>query len=177
MTGLYGWTGRILRVDLSTGSTSTLDTMEYARNYVGGLGIAARIAWDELKPGVGPFDPENPLFVMVGPLTGTMASGAGRVIVAGIAPQQRPSVFSRSGIGGHWGAELKYAGYDGVVVVGKADKPVYLWIHDGEAEIRDAGELIGRGTYATTAALRGAHGAKTRVLACEIGRASCRERV
>ena len=60
------------------------------------------------------------LFVMVGPLTGPVASGAGRVVVAGIAPQQNPSVFSRSGVGGHWGAERKYAGYDGVVIQGAA---------------------------------------------------------
>jgi aldehyde:ferredoxin oxidoreductase len=144
--------------------------MDYVPRHVGGLGVAARIAWDELRPGIGPFDPENLLFLMVGPLTGTLASGGGRVVVAGIAPQQKPSVFSRSGMGGHWGAELKYAGFDGIVVRGCAEKPVYLWVHadadhpSGEAELRDAGGLWGRGTYATTTALRAEHGARTRVV-------------
>jgi len=162
---VYGWTGRILKVDLTRGEASTIDTADYVPHYMGGLGVAARIAWDTLKPGIDAFDPENPLFLMVGPLTGTLASGAGRVLVAGIAPQLKPSVFSRSGMGGHWGAELKYAGYDGIMVVGEADKPVYLWIHDGEVDICDAADLWGTGTYGTTAALRGRHGSKTRVVA------------
>lgn len=166
MAEMYGWAGKILRVDLSSGEILHLDTANYVPKFVGGLGIAAKIAWDELPPGVGPFDPENMLMIMAGPLTGTLASGAGRVEVAGIAPQQRPPVFSRSGMGGHWGAELKFAGYDGIVVEGAAEKPVYLWIHDGEVEIRDAGELWGKGTFSTTTALRATHGPKTRVISC-----------
>jgi aldehyde:ferredoxin oxidoreductase len=161
---LYGWTGKILRVDLSSETMTTIDTADYVPTYVGGLGIAARIAWDELDPGVGHFDPENMLFLMTGPLTGTTASGGGRVVVAGIAPQQRPPVFSRSGIGGHWGAELKYAGYDGIVIVGCASSPRYLWVHDGEVDLIEADDLWGLGTYATTNALRYRHGARTRVL-------------
>ncbi len=164
MATLNGWTGKILKVDLTRGETTTLDTADYVPAYVGGMGIAARIAWDTLRPGIDAFDPDNPLFLMVGPLTGTLASGGGRVLVAGISPQLRPSVFSRSSMGGHWGAELKYAGYDGIVVVGRADKPVYLWIHDGAVEICDAAELWGTGTYGTTAALRARYGAKTRVV-------------
>ena len=166
MSSLYGWTGKILRVDLSSGTTTTIETADYVPAYVGGLGIAARIAWDEIGPDVGPYDAENVLFLMVGPLTGTTASGGGRVVVAGIAPQQRPSVFSRSGMGGHWGAELKYAGYDGIAIVGQADEPAYLWVHDGEAELRDAAPLWGLGTFATTAALRNRHGTGTRVVSC-----------
>jgi aldehyde:ferredoxin oxidoreductase len=140
--------------------------MKYVPDFIGGLGIASRIAWEELRPGVDAFDPENMLFIMVGPLTGTMASGAGRVEVLGIAPQQHPPVFSRSGMGGHWGPELKYAGYDGIIVQGKSEKPVYLWIHDGEVEILDASNLWGRGTYGTTKALRVIHGSNTRVISC-----------
>ena len=166
MSDIHGWTGNILRVDLSSGEISTVDTMKYVPDFVGGLGIASRIAWEELSPGVDAFDPENMLFIMVGPLTGTMASGAGRVEVLGIAPQQHPSVFSRSGMGGHWGPELKYAGYDGVIVQGKAKKPVYLWIHDEQVEILDAKNLWGRGTYGTTKTLRTIHGSNTRVVSC-----------
>jgi aldehyde:ferredoxin oxidoreductase len=166
MGDVYGWTGKLLRVDLSNSETSLIDTMHYVPQFIGGLGIAARIAWEELLPGVGPFDPENMLFIMVGPLTGTLASGAGRVEVLGIAPQQHPPVFSRSGMGGHWGAELKYAGYDGVVIQGKAEKPVYIWINDGEVEIRDASSLWGVGTFGVTKALRNVHGPKTRIVSC-----------
>jgi aldehyde:ferredoxin oxidoreductase len=166
MSNLCGWTGKILHIDLSTNEASTIDTMGYAPDFIGGAGVAARIAWQALSPGVGAFDPQNPLFIMAGPLTGTLASGAGRVEVLGIAPQQYPSVFSRSGMGGHWGAELKYAGYDGVVVQGNAGKPVYVWIDDGQVEIRDAGSLWGMGTYGTTQALRARHGSQTRVISC-----------
>jgi len=166
MSEIYGWTGKILKVDLSSGGISTVSTMKYVPNFIGGLGIASRIAWEELTPGIDAFDEENILFVMVGPLTGTLASGAGRVEVLGIAPQQHPPVFSRSGMGGHWGSELKYAGYDGIIVVGKAKEPVYLWIDDGKVEILDASNLWGRGTYGTTMALRSIHGKKTRVISC-----------
>jgi aldehyde:ferredoxin oxidoreductase len=161
-----GWTGQILRVDLSSGETSTVDTMQYVPDFVGGAGVAARLAWEELSPGLDPFHPENRLYIMTGPLTGTLASGAGRVEVLGVAPQQRPSIFSRSGMGGHWGAELKYAGYDGVIVQGEASAPVYLWIDDGQVEIREASELWGKGTYATTSILRAIHGPQTRVISC-----------
>ncbi len=163
---IYGWTGRVLRVDLTAGEVSTVDTLRYVPAFVGGVGVAARIAWEELKPDVGPFDPENMLFIMVGPLTGTLASGAGRVEVLGIAPQQHPPVFSRSGMGGHWGAELKYAGYDGIIVQGKAGEPVYIWIDNGQVEIRDARDLWGKGNYATTRVLRMVHGPRTRVISC-----------
>lgn len=166
MGDIYGWTGKILRVDLSSGEISNVDTMKYVPDFIGGVGIASRIAWEELSPGVDAFDPENMLFIMVGPLTGTMASGAGRVEVMSIAPQQHPPNFSRSGMGGHWGAELKYAGYDGIIVQGKSEKPVYLWINDGKVEILDAANLWGRGTYGTTRALRAIHGNETRVISC-----------
>ena len=161
---IYGWTGKILRVNLTTGAITHADTMRYVPKFVGGLGMAAKIAWDELKPGTGAFDPENLLMITVGPLTGTLASGAGRVEVTGIAPQQHPAVFSRSNIGGHWGAELKYAGFDGIIVEGRAEAPVTLWIHDGEAEIVEASDLWGQGTFATTARLRGLYGRQTRIL-------------
>jgi len=156
----------MLRVDLSSGEISTVETMAYAPDFVGGVGIASRIAWQELSSGIDPYDPRNSLYLMTGPLTGTLASGAGRVEILGVAPQQHPSVFSRSGIGGHWGAELKYAGYDGAIVQGKAQEPVYLWVHDGQAEICDASDLWGMGTYGTTRALRVRHGRRTRVISC-----------
>ncbi len=166
MNNIYGWTGKILRVDLTSGETSIVDTMKYVPDFIGGVGIASRIAWEELSPGINAFDPENMLFIMTGPLTGTMASGSGRIYVLGIAPQQKPSVFSRSSMGGHWGPELKYAGYDGIIVQGKSQKPVYLWINDEKVEILDASNIWGSGNYRTTKLLRAIHGHNTRVISC-----------
>jgi aldehyde:ferredoxin oxidoreductase len=166
MAEIYGWTKKILRVDLSKEKITTLDTMKYAPALIGGLGVSAMIAWEEIPPDVGPFDPDNRLMLMVGPLTGTLASGAGRVEVMGVAPQQHPPCFSRSGMGGHWGPELKYAGFDGVVVHGRSKKPVYIWINDGETEILDASHIWGTGTYGTTRTIKDTHGEKTRVVAC-----------
>jgi len=166
MTEIYGWTGKILRIDLTRKKITTIDTMKYARMYIGGVGIAARIAWEEIGPEVGPFDPENRLMIMVGPLTGTLASGSCRVEVLGIAPQQHPPCFSRSGMGGHWGPELKYAGFDGIIIQGRAEKPVYIWIDDGDVEILSAKDIWGLGTYATTKTLRSIHGDDVRVISC-----------
>lgn len=162
---LYGWTGRLLDVDLTRQCVAIRDTAEYVPLFVGGMGMAAKIAWDELPPGVGPFDPDNLLMLMTGPLTGTLASGSSRVLVAGVAAQQRPAVYSRSGIGGHWGAELKFAGFDGIIVRGQAERPLYLWVTNGQAELRDAADLWGLGTYGVTAQLRARHGARTRLIA------------
>ncbi|MEM2876404.1 MAG: aldehyde ferredoxin oxidoreductase N-terminal domain-containing protein [Candidatus Bathyarchaeia archaeon] len=85
MSGIYGWTGKILRVDLSKEKVTHINTMNYAPKFIGGLGVAAAIACEEIGPDVGPFDPENILMIMTGPLTGTLASGAGRVEVMGVA--------------------------------------------------------------------------------------------
>lgn len=165
MDKIYGWTGKILKVNLSTGKITYIDTMRYVPKFIGGLGVGAAIAWEEIGPNVGPFDPENLLIIMTGPLTGTLASGAGRVEVMGVAPQLRPPRFSRSGMGGYWGPELKYAGFDGIVIEGKSTKPVYLWIKDGLAEILGADEIWGKGVYETQKILRNIHGRETRVVA------------
>jgi len=161
-----GWTGKILRVDLSRGKITIIDTMRYVPKFIGGLGVAAMMAWEEIGPCVGPLEPENRLMLMTGPLTGTLASGAGRVEIMGVAPGLHPPRFSRSGMGGHWGAELKYSGFDGVVVQGRAQNPVYIWINDGEATILDGRELWRRGTYSTTRILRDLHGKNTRIVSC-----------
>ncbi|MEM2926659.1 MAG: aldehyde ferredoxin oxidoreductase N-terminal domain-containing protein [Candidatus Bathyarchaeia archaeon] len=146
----YGWVGHILRVDLSSGRIWSQDTMRYAPAYLGGRGIAARIAWEELKPGIDAFDPENRLIFMTGPLTGTLAPSSGRIEVCGAAPQAYPRThYTRSNMGGWFGSELKYAGFDGIVIQGASDRPVYLWIEDGRAEILDAKELWGRDTFST----------------------------
>ena len=161
-----GWAGKILRVDLTRGTVEEQATSDYVPDYVGGRGIAARIAWDELRPDVGAFDPDNLLMFFTGPLTGTTAPCSGRVEVCGRGPQGYPHEwFTRSGMGGRWGAELKYAGYDGLVIRGCAEHPVYLWLHDGKAEVRDATSLWGLGTYETQRRLIAELGRGVRVAA------------
>jgi aldehyde:ferredoxin oxidoreductase len=161
-----GWAGKLLRVDLSTGKLSVEPSMEYGRRYIGGRGIAARIGWEEIPPGTGPFDPENRIIFTVGPLTGTSAPNSGRATVCSLSPQAHPHEwFSFSSFGGYWGPTLKYAGYDAIIVQGQSERPVYLWVNDGKAELRDARELWGQGIYATQEALLRRHGKDARVVA------------
>ncbi|MHB1295608.1 MAG: aldehyde ferredoxin oxidoreductase N-terminal domain-containing protein [Anaerolineae bacterium] len=161
-----GWVGKILYVDLSTGATRTESSLELGRRFMGGRGIAAKLAWDLVQPGTKPFDPENPLIVGTGPLTGTSAPNTGRTTICTLSPQAYPyEWFTRSNIGGQFGPMLKYAGFDVVVVQGASDKPVYLWINDGKAELRDARELWGLGIMDTQRRLLDAHGSSARALA------------
>jgi len=161
---LYGWVGKILRIDLTEEQVSTSDTMEFAEKYLGGRGIAARMAWEEIKPGIDVFDAENRLIVMTGPLTGTLAPSSGRTAFCGVAPQAYPKPwYTRSNMGGWFGSELKYAGYDGIVIKGKAQEPVYLWVRDGEVEFLEAREVWGRDTFSTQRYLMERHGREVRI--------------
>ncbi|MBC7236861.1 MAG: hypothetical protein H5T69_13560 [Chloroflexi bacterium] len=154
MADCKGWAGRLLLVDLTHGTFEHLDTMPYAREYIGGRGLGAALAWEMLREGVGPFDPQNPLMFLSGPLAGTSAPASGRTTICSLAPQSHPiHWFSRSNMGGDLGHHIKYAGYDGIIIVGKAPRPVYLWVHDDEAELRDATDLWGQGIMATQEAL------------------------
>ena len=165
-----GWVGKILRIDLTSGKISEQSTYDYVPKFLGGRGLGAKICWDEVPPEVGAFDPENRLILATGPLQGTMAPTSGRFMVLGKAPQTGPvESFCRSGVGGHFAPELKWAGYDAVVIYGKAPKPAYLWITDHKAEILDATRLWGLDTYQTQQMIWKLHGPKTRVMV--IGRA------
>jgi len=162
----YGWVGKILWVNLSDRTIRTVDTMDYGQQYIGGRGMAARIAWDSIPQGVGAFDPENLLIILTGPLTGTTAPFSGRTTIGGLSPQGWPHEwFSRSNLGGHWGPSLKYAGYDGLVIEGKADHPTMLWIEDGKVEFLDASHLWGKGTMETQKMLLSELGRNVRILA------------
>jgi len=165
MGEMYGWAGKLLAVDLSSNRIEMPDTEPYAEAYIGGRGFASRIAWDELPNGANALGPENILMIGVGPLTGTTAPHSGRSTVSGLSPQGWPHEwFSRAGFGGRWGPMLKYAGFDGVIVKGKASEPVYLWVHDGKAEIRSAKHLWGKGIFETQQMLMAEHGAGIRVI-------------
>jgi len=121
---------------------------------------------DLIPPGIGALDPRNPLMFMVGALVGTPAPSSGRVTVSGLSPQAYPDEwYTRANLGGHWGSELKYAGYDGLVVTGRAPKPVYLWIEDDRVEVRDAASVWGQGLIQTQKTLQGELGPDVRIVA------------
>lgn len=139
MTQDYGY---VLEVDLSTEKIDRyhLDS-GIIRDFLGGVGVVARIYWDKVPPDIKVFDEENVLIFATGPLTASGAPGTGRAIVVGNSPQSHPERYTVSSFGGEWGAELRLAGYDILVIRCKAKKPVYLWIKDEEVEIRDASHL------------------------------------
>jgi aldehyde:ferredoxin oxidoreductase len=152
-------------VDLTTGRITESSTFDYVPKFLGGRGLGAKICWDEVPPEVSAFDPANRLIFATGPLQGTLAPSSGRFMVLGKAPQSGPTEsFCRSGVGGHFAPELKWAGYDALVVQGKAPKPVYLFVYDHKAEIRDAASLWGLDTYQAQQMLWKLHGPKTRVM-------------
>lgn len=176
MSQVYGWVGKILCVDLTRRSTRTLDTLDYAPKYIGGRGIAARLGWEFIRPNIKPFAPENPLMILTGPLSGTTAPFSGRTSVCGLSPQGWPSEwFGRSNFGGHWGPSLKYAGYDGLLVQGIADRPIILWIHEDQVEFLDARHVWGKGSIDTQKILIDELGKDVRVLTIgQAGENRCR---
>ena len=148
-----GYMGKMLRVNLTTGKVETEPLPEkLAKLYVGGRGIGARLLYDEVKPGTEPLSPDNKLIFPNGPLTATPAQSCSRWMVVTKSPQT--GAIIRAVAGGGFGAALKTAGYDVLIVEGKAAKPVYLWIKDDKVEIRDAGKLWGLLVDDTTAAIR-----------------------
>ena len=160
-----GYTGKIARVDLSTGAVSHIPTESYAQSYLGGQGIAARIYWEEVPPECGAFDPANRLIFATGPCAGFQGLSGSRWVVCGKSPATDPQFFTHANLGGSWGAELKFAGFDILVVHGKAKKPAYLLIEDGKIKIKDASRLWGKGAAQTRQILKGEHGDSFRVVA------------
>jgi len=174
-TSTYGWCGKILTIDLSKPRISELETMDYADRFLGGRGIATRIYWEEVGPNVRAFDPENHLIFMTGPLGATGAQGASRFEVVGKSPMLLPEGFCYGNLGGFFGPSLKKAGYDGVVISGRSAKPVYLWIHDGKAEILDGSSLWGKGVYEVRDILKKSHGKNVRFITTGVaGENRCR---
>jgi aldehyde:ferredoxin oxidoreductase len=161
---MYGWMGKILHVNLNNSEVKTTSTQPYTEQYLGGRGIASRIYWETVTPEIKSFDTENRLIFMTGPIVATGAQAANRMSVIGKSLMTLPEGYCYGNIGGFFPAELKKAGFDGVVIEGQAPKPVYLWIHDNEAELRDASLLWGQGAYRTGEMLQQAHGEKVRFI-------------
>ena len=149
-----GWAGKVLHVDLSTGQTWTEDTVEKYKDFLGGTGIGYKVIWDEVPAGTKPYDPENKIIFAVGPLAGTGAPCNGRTAITTLWPTCWPKPLVATGhMGGQFAAKLKYAGYDALVIRGKADRPIWLSIVDQQVEIHDARRLWGEGIRRTTEAI------------------------
>ena len=143
------WVGTILRVDLSAGTIAKEPlNMQDAHDYVGARGLGTKYYCNEVDPKIDPFSPENKLIFMTGALTGTFAPSAGRYEVVSKSPLT--GTIGAANSGGHFGPELKYAGYDGIIFEGRADNPVYLYVNDDVVELRDASHLWGKNVHETT---------------------------
>lgn len=150
---MYGWTGTILRVNLTKGDIAKEPTdPETAGTFIGARGLGTKFLYDEVDPKVDPLSPENKLIFAPGPLTGTFAPSSGRYNVVTKGPLTGAIAASNSG--GSFGPEMKFAGYDMLIVEGKAKKPVYLWINEDQVEIRDAGRIWGKEVPDTTDMIR-----------------------
>ena len=149
-----GYNGKILRVNLFDNNISeeAIDEL-FCRKYLGGAGFISYFLWKELRQGINPLGPDNKLIFAAGPVTGVPLPGSGRNCIGAKSPLT--SGYAKSEIGGFWGAELKHAGFDAIIVEGKAEKPVYLWIQDGEASLRNASHLWGQNTKETQEIIRG----------------------
>ncbi|MFH1002983.1 MAG: aldehyde ferredoxin oxidoreductase N-terminal domain-containing protein, partial [Chloroflexota bacterium] len=148
-----GYHGKLLRVDLAGGTVRVeAITPLFCRQYLGGAGFIAYYLWRELGPGVDPLGPGNKIIFALGPVTGAALPGSGRHGVGARSPLTGGIALSEAGE--FWGAELKRAGYDAIIIEGRAAQPVYLWVHDGEAALRDARHLWGQPTKETQQAIR-----------------------
>jgi aldehyde:ferredoxin oxidoreductase len=149
---LYGYGGAVLRVDLTHGTVHRHPTEEHlARAFLGGRGLNVKRLWDELPPHTDGLSPQNLLVFGVGPLVGTLFPGGARFNVTAMSPQT--GILGDGNAGGFFGPELKFAGYDQVLVHGRADRPVYLCIRDNVVELRDARGLWGKDVWGATAAI------------------------
>ncbi|UCF91057.1 MAG: aldehyde ferredoxin oxidoreductase family protein [Desulfobacterales bacterium] len=148
-----GYNGQILRVNL-TNQTTKIEPIDpsFCRKYIGGAGFIAYYLLSEVPPGIDPLEPANKLIFAAGPLTGLTLGGCARHTVGSKSPLT--GGIAKSEVGEHWGAQFKRAGFDALIIEGKSEKPVYLWIHNGEAAIRDAVHLWGQDTKATQETIR-----------------------
>ena len=160
----YGWTGTVLRINL-TDRTITKEPLneDWAKEYVGGRGLGAKYLSEEMDPTVDALDPENKMLFVTGPLTGTNASCGSRYMVVTKGPLTNAITTSNSG--GYWGPQLKFAGYDMLILEGKASSPCYLWIYNDTVEIRDADHLWGKTVWETEEELRSELGVPDSVIA------------
>jgi aldehyde:ferredoxin oxidoreductase len=160
----FGYAGKILKVDLSGGGITTLPTAAYAEKFLGGRGIAAGLFWEMVPPSARAYDPDNCLVCVTGPVMGFTRLAGCRWQVCGKTAIAEPETFSYANLGDRWGSRLKYAGFDGLAVQGKAEKPVYLLVRDAAVEIKDAAALWGRSSFEAADSLKAEWGKDVSVL-------------
>ena len=162
---MAGWTGKLLRVNLSTGEHQVEEVnQDWLRDYVGGRGLGARYLLEEMDPTADALSPENKLIFATGPLTGTPVPCGARYMV--VTKGALTNAITTSNSGGHWGPELKFAGYDLLILEGAAPRPSYLYIYDDHVEIRDASAYWGKGVWFTEDGLRRELGVPQLRVAC-----------
>ena len=150
---LFGYTGKVLRINLTTGSITTQAIDKYLmQRYLGGSGLISYILWKELKGGIDPLGPQNILIIATGPVTGTPIMGSGRHSIGAKSPLTGGIALSQ--VGEFWGAEVKRAGFDMVVIKGKSAKPVYININNSCVELKDASHIWGENTKETQEEIR-----------------------
>jgi aldehyde:ferredoxin oxidoreductase len=143
----------ILKIDLTTGATEEYRIPDaWEKDFLGGASLAARLLYDVLSPELDALSPDAPLLFMNGPLSGTAGPTVGRFVICGKGPAT--GLWAESHCGGFWGPELRFAGFDGLWITGRAGEPVYLWINEGRFEVRSAAHLWGKDTYETQALVK-----------------------
>ena len=163
---MLGYRGKILKVELSSGEISEMPIdPDIARDYIGGAGYACRILYDMIDAKTDPLGPENPLFILAGPFTGTMVPTGSKTSFCAKSPQT--GLWAHSTVGGHMGADLKFAGYDAIVFTGASKNPVYLNIKDDDVQLLDAeaAGIWGKDVFETDDLLKAIHGKRARTLA------------
>jgi len=162
---LKGYMGKILQVDLTNKKTSIIPlNLDWAREFLGGSGYAARFLYEHLTKELDPLSPDNPLLFMTGPLTATAAPTAGRYVVCAKSPLT--NIWGESTSGGHFGAEIKFAGFDGILFIGKAEEPTYVFVNDDNVEFKSAKKLWKKDVYTTQEAIKKELGDKKVKVAC-----------
>ncbi len=157
MQKMYGWTGKIALIDLASSETSYIDTVDYAENYIGGRGIAGKLYWDGMTDTTDAFSADSSVMLMAGPLAGTRAMACSRLVIYGTSALFYPDQCGIASLGGTSAIKMKAAGFDGIVVRGRAKNPVYISVTDNGVAIKDARHLWGRDIPATLQALEKEH--------------------
>ena len=164
MEKTYGWTDELLRVDLPSGEINKTKSMDYTEDFIGGRMLASRVYWDEVSKETGALDPDNVLMIMPGPLTGTPATSCSRWVISAKSPHSYPDQYGFGNGGGFLGAALKHAGYDGLIIKGKAKTPSYLLIENEKVALKDARGLWGLTSEETKKKLKEYHGTNVRIV-------------
>jgi aldehyde:ferredoxin oxidoreductase len=164
MEKTYGWTGTLLRIELPSGKVERSKTLDYAEEFIGGRPLASRIYWDEVPQKIDALDPENILMIMSGPLGGTPATACSRWVISAKSPQLYPDQYGFGNAGGFLGATIKFAGYDGLTIKGKAHTPSYILIENEKVELKDARGLWGLTSDESMGKLKELHGNDARVV-------------